>query len=374
VALPGLLLNYFGQGAYLLSHPGGTENPFFALAGPGLPRAALTALSIAAAIIASQALISGTYSLTRQAIQLGFFPRLTIRHTHPDHPGQIYVPFVNAVLAVGCIAIVLGFKTTGSLAAAYGIAVTGTMAITTYAFYLVARREWAWPAWALGPACAAFLLIDLAFLAANGRKVHEGGWLPVLIALGLLIVMHTWKSGRTEIFRRIYGQGLTEEELRALAGSARLARVRGAAVFMAGSAEGAPAALLHQVRANHALHETVVLLSVQTAEVPVVPETDRLLLREIGAGLWRAVGRYGYMESPDATALLHQVAQRGVRLDPDSATYFFNRELIFADGDSALPRWQKLLYGFLSRNARPAKDYYHVPPSQIIEIGLPVHL
>jgi KUP system potassium uptake protein len=373
-ALPGLLLNYLGQGAYLLAHPAATENPFYALAPQGPIRAALTALAFAAAIIASQALISGAYSLTRQAIQLGYFPRLRVVYTNAAHSGQIYVPFVNWALAIGCIATTLGFKSTANLAAAYGIAVTGTMAITTFAFYLVARREWQWSRAKLVPICALFLVIDLAFFVANARKTSEGGWLPIVIALALLVVMHTWKVGRGEIARRLYGHSVNETELLAIARSRRLARVRGAVVFMAGTPRGAPTALLHHVKSNRALHETVLLLSLTSVEVPLVPDEERLTLTEIGAGLWRVVGRYGYMESPDATALLDQVAARGVKINPGTATYVFNREMVIADGDGALPRWQKYLYGFLSRNAQPAKDYFHIPPSQIIEIGLPVHL
>lgn len=373
-ALPGLLCNYLGQGAYLLANPGSTLNPFFALVPQGAPRALLTALSIAAAIIASQALISGAFSLTRQAIQLGYFPRLRINHTHAEHAGQIYLPLVNAFLAIGCILVVLGFRNTAALASAYGIAVTGTMAVTTFAFYLVARRAWHWPAWLLGPGCAAFLVLDLGFLGANLGKIHEGGWLPVAIGLVLLAVMHTWKSGREEIRRRLHRNGVTEAELPAVAGSARVTRVPGAAVFLTGSAEGVPTFLLHHVRSNRSLHETVVLLTLQTAEVPVVPAAERMTWREIGAGIWRVVGRYGYMESPNAADLLARVAAKGVPLEPGTAIYFFNRELILGDGDSGLPRWQKYLYGFLSRNARPAKDYYGIPPGQFIEMGLPVHL
>jgi KUP system potassium uptake protein len=374
VALPGLLLNYLGQGAFLLAHPGSDVNPFFALAPQGVPRAALTALSIAAAVIASQALISGAFSLTRQAIQLGYFPRLRIEHTSAEYSGQIYVPFVNALLASGCIAVVLGFKSTAELAAAYGIAVTGTMAITTFAFYLAARRQWNWPPVVLVAVCAVFLLVDLAFLGANCRKVHEGGWLPIAIALGLFAVMHTWKAGRAEIFQRLYRHGVTEGELRAIANSARLQRVPGAAIFMTGSPEVVPTSLLHQIRSNRVLHSTVVLLTMQTSEVPFVPDEERFQLTEIGWGIWRVVGRYGYMQSPDASLLLQDTAQRGVHLDPASAVYFFNRELVFPDGDSTLPHWQKRLYGFLSRNAQPAKDYFKIPPAQIIEIGLPVHI
>lgn len=373
-ALPGLVLNYLGQGAYLLAHPGAKENPFFALASPGTPRALLTALSIAAAVIASQALISGAFSLTRQAIQLGYFPRLRIVHTHADHAGQIYLPFVNALLAIGCIAVVLGFRSTAALASAYGIAVTGTMAVTTFAFYLVARRNPRRSPWVLGAVCAAFLLIDLAFLGANLGKIHEGGWLPLLIGILLLVVMHTWKAARAEIYRRVYERGVTEQELATIVSSARVTRVRGAAVFLTGSPEGVPTSLMHHVRSHRALQETVVLLTLRTAEVPFVPEGERLAWREIGFGIWRVVGSYGYMESPDATELLARVANQGVPVDPGAATYVFNRELIFTDGDSGLPRWQKHLYGFLSRSAHANKDHYRIPPAQILEVGLPVYI
>ncbi|MDO8543245.1 MAG: KUP/HAK/KT family potassium transporter [Opitutaceae bacterium] len=373
-AFPGLLLNYFGQGAFLLAHPQGAENPFFALAPPGFPRAALTGLSFAAAIIASQALISGAYSLTRQAIQLGYFPRLRIAHTNAEHAGQIYVPFVNQALAIGSIATVLLFSSTANLAAAYGIAVTGTMAITTIAFYLVVAKRWRWNPWKAGAICAAFLLVDLGFFGANARKIHEGGWFPLAIGVVVLATMHTWKVGRSEIYRRVYGSSVTEPELTGIARSKRITRVSGAAVFMAGSPHGTPIALLHHVKSNRALHETVLLLSLSTIELPHVAETERLELIEIGEGIWRVIGRYGYMESPDATALLQQVAERGVPINPAAATYIFNREMIMGGGDARMPEWQKHFYGFLSRNARPAKDYYKIPPSQIIEIGLPVHL
>ena len=199
MAFPGLVLNYFGQGAYILAHPGSAENPFFAMAPAGLARAALTGISIVAAIIASQALISGAYSLTRQAIQLGYFPRLKINYTNAEQFGQIYVPFVNMLLAIGCIFTVCLFGSSSRLASAYGIAVTGTMAITTVAYFIVARRNWQWPLWRVGPICAVFLTIDLAFFLSNARKLTDGGWYPLVIAAALLAVMHTWKTGRNAI-------------------------------------------------------------------------------------------------------------------------------------------------------------------------------
>jgi KUP system potassium uptake protein len=373
-AFPGLVLNYFGQGAYLLAHPGTTENPFFALAPQGVPRALLTGLSIAAAIIASQALISGAYSLTRQAIQLGYFPRLLIKHTSAEQSGQIYVPFVNMLLAIGCILTVALFRSTNNLAAAYGVAVTGTMAITTVAYFFVTQRHWRQSVWIAAPVCVLFFVVDASFFGANARKITEGGWFPLAIGATVLAVMHTWKVGRQEIFRRVYGNHVTDDELVSIARSKHVTRVSGAAVFMVGSPSGTPVALLHHVKANRCLHKVVVLLSILTEEVPTVSPAERLVLSALGEGLWRAVGRYGYMESPDVGALLEEIHQKDVPINPASAIYFFNREMIITEGDAPMWEWEKRFYGFLSRNARSAKDYYQITPSQIIEIGLPVQL
>jgi len=390
-AFPGLLLNYLGQGAFVLTHPATVENyvanpgffaahpesvlnPFFLLAPQGLPRALLTALAFIAAIIASQALISGCYSLTRQAIQLGYFPRLKVTHTHAEFFGQIYMPFVNTLLAIGSIVTVIMFGSTANLSAAYGIAVTGTMAITTVAYFRVSRRKWRRPLSVAVPVCGLFLIVDLAFFSANAHKIREGGWFPLAIGAFILAVMHTWKIGRAEIYQRVYGNNVTEEELTSIARSKHVTRVSGAAVFMVGSSTGTPIALLHHVKSNRSLHQTVVLLSVLTEEVPTVPDPERLKLVEVGEGLWRAVGHYGYMESPDAGMLMEMVKNRGVPINPDSATYFFNREMIITGGNAKMWEWQKSLYSFLSRNARPAKDYFQIPPSQIIEIGLPLQL
>ncbi len=374
VVLPGLTLNYFGQGAYVLSHDGPVDNPFLSLAPEGVLRYGLLALSIVAAIIASQALISGAYSLIRQAIQLGYFPRLLVRHTNADQSGQIFLPLVNTVLAVGSIATVYGFKSSSALAAAYGIAVTATMIVTTLTLFLVMRRAWSFKWWQAVPLCAFFLVIDVTFFGANLHKFADGGWLPVFIAVGLIAVMTTWKQGKREIFRRVYANEITETELCDIASSKRILRVRGTGVFMAGLARGTPLVLLHHVKSNKVLHETVVLLSVLTEEVPFVTETERLEVREIGQGVWRAIARYGYMESPDVASLIHRIRDAGVPLKPSEATYYFNREMIITGGDARMWEWQKHFYAFLSRNARQARDYYQLPPMQIIEVGLPIQL
>ena len=374
VVLPGLTLNYFGQGANVIARGGAVDNPFLALAPEGSARFALMALSICAAIIASQALISGAYSLIRQAIQLGYFPRLTIKHTNPDQAGQIYLPLVNISLALGAIATVYGFKSSSALAAAYGIAVTATMIVTSLILFVVMRRAWAWSGWLAGLLCGIFLVIDITFFGANLHKFADGGWLPVMIAIGLLAIMTTWKLGKSEIFRRIYANEVTEDELNNIASSSRIVRVRGTGVFMAGNPTGTPLVLLHHVKANRVLQETVVLLSVTTEEVPSIQDSVRFTVREIGHGVWRAIGRYGYMESPDVANLMEKVRAAGVPLKLDEATYYFNREMIITGGDTRMFDWQKFFYAFLSRNARQARDYYQLPPSQIIEVGLPIQL
>jgi KUP system potassium uptake protein len=375
-AYPALILNYFGQGARVLAHPNDIGHTFFSLAPEGIPRLLLTFLSIIAAVIASQAMITGTFSITRQAIQLGFFPRLMIKYTNPDQSGQIYLPIVNLMLALGSIYVVLFFGSSDNLAAAYGIAVTGTMVVTSIAFYAVLRRRWGWSAAAALALCGLFLAVDIPLFASNFHKFSHGGWFPILVAIGIIAIMHTWKLGKDEIFRRIYANEITEDELVRVSRSDRIVRVKGTAVFMAGIPKGTPLVLLHHVKANKVLHETVVLLSVVTEEVPTVPEDERVEVREIGEGdgLWRVISRYGYMESPDVTALMERVREAGVPVKLTEATYYFNREMVITGGDTRMWQWQKRLYALLSRNARPVRDYYHLPAMQIIEVGLPIQL
>lgn len=374
LVLPGLTLNYFGQGAHVIAHPHDMENPFLSLAPEGPLRVALMGLSVAAAIIASQALISGTFSLIRQAIQLGYFPRLKVMHTNPDQRGQIYLPAINLGLAFGSIATVLMFKSSSALAAAYGIAVTGTMAVTTFTLFFVVTRTWKWKVPLAAAMCLAFWCIDLGFFFANLPKFFDGGWVPLAFGALLLITMLTWKMGRVEIGSKVYGNATADLHLSDIARSKRIVRVKGSAVFMVASPQGTPLALLHHLKANKCLQETAVLLTIVTKEVPHWDDTDRLELTEMGEGVWRAVGSYGYMESPNVTDLCERIAAQGVPLRLHHTTFYFNREMVLTGGNAPMMEWQKHYYRFLSRNAQPVKDYYAVMPTQIIEIGLPVQL
>lgn len=374
IVLPGLALNYFGQGAHVIAHPADMGNPFLSLAPEGPLRIGLVALSVLAAIIASQALISGTFSLIRQAIQLGYFPRLKVLHTNADQRGQIYVPAVNFGLAVGSIATVLLFKSSSALAAAYGIAVTGTMAVTTFTLFFVATRHWRWSTPVAGAMCLGFWVFDLGFFAANLPKFFDGGWVPLAFGATLLATMLTWKAGRVEIADKIYGQATEGLQLAEIAKSSHIVRVPGSAVFMVASPVGTPLALLHHLKASKSLQHTVVLLTIATAEVPTHPDDQRLTIEELGEGVWRAIGRYGYMESPDVADLCARIAEQGVPLKASATTFYFNREMILTGGDAPMFEWQKSYYAFLSRNAQPVKDYYAVMPTQIIEIGMPVQL
>lgn len=372
-AFPGLFLNYIGQGAHVLAHPE-TVNPFFELVPTGWPRGLLTALSIAAAIIASQSVISGAYSLTRSAVQLGYFPRLRIKHTSAELAGQIYVPFINILMAALSIGIVIMFGSSDRLAAAYGIAVTGTMVVTTFAFHRLSRLRWRWPAWKAGALCGLFMVIDLALFISTLHKFLDGGWLPIAIAGAIIAIMSTWKTGRTEIQEKVYGSAVTELDLPSVARSKSITRVAGSAVFMVGTPRGTPLALLHHLKANKCLQETVVLLTITTEDVPHVAADDRLTMDFLGEGVWRVIGRYGYMETPDVGNIVERLKMQGIPLNPMGTTFFFNREMIMTGGNARMWEWQKHLYAFLSRNATPVRDYYKILPTQIFEIGLPVQL
>jgi KUP system potassium uptake protein len=368
LVLPALLLNYFGQGALLLRDPAAIENPFYLLA-PKLFQFPLLLIATSAAVVASQALISGAFSLTQQAVQLGYTPRVSIIHTSAQEAGQIYVPEVNKALAIGTLVLVAAFGSATALGATYGVALTGTMAITTILFAYVTRQRWGWSKWKAGAFLAFFLAIDLLFFAANLLKIPHGGWVPLAVAGGVFILMSTWKKGR-ELLNRILKQGSLPMDL-FLADVAKRKpyRVAGTAIFMTSASEGAPVVLLHHLKHNKVLHEQVVLMSVQTLEVPEVPRDRRLSIHELGEGFFRVVARFGFMETPHVPQILALCSQRGLATRPNETSFFLGRERLIVGGSFPMARWRKKLFVFLSRNARSATEYFGIPPNRVVELG-----
>ena len=369
LVLPCLLLNYFGQGALVLRDPSAaTNNPFYLLA-PAPLLYPLIAIATLAAIVASQALISGAFSLTQQAIQLGYSPRLTVVHTSKLEAGQIYVPEVNTALMIGCLLVVLGFRSTSALSAAYGIAVTGTMAITTALFYVVTRTRFAWTLGNALALSAVFFAVDFAFLGANLVKIQHGGWVPLAIALVLFTLMTTWKQGRIELAQRLKEQSLPLQLFLDDVSRKRPTRVSGTAVFMTSTPEGVPVVLLHHLKHNKVLHHQVVLLSIGVAEVPEVPRAEKVVVEPLEAGFFRVRARYGFMESPDAKDLLKLCEKQGLKARYAETTYYLGRERLIPTGPSRMWRWRKHIFVFLSRNALSATEFFGIPPNRVVELG-----
>jgi KUP system potassium uptake protein len=390
VVYPGLIINYFGQGALLLAAPLGearaaiAENPFYALVPTGYLVYPLVALAALATVIASQALISGAFSLTRQAVQLGYLPRVGVKHTSSETEGQIYIPSVNWLLAIGCIALVLEFGESSRLAAAYGIAVTGTMGITSIAFYHVARERWKWPAYAVGLLVAAFLVIDLAFLASNAVKFLDGGYVPVLMAIGVFVMMRTWKRGRSFLQAHFARNMRPLDDFIEALGKKRwtlrdgtevpIARVPGAAVFLTSHLEGIPPLLLHHVRHVRCLHETVILVTIVTERVPRVL-SDRFEWQALPEGLARLTIRSGYMQSPSVpSALASAFNQYDIEVRLSDVTYFLGRETLLALSAGEMGRREEALFAFMTRNAQNATRYFGIPPERVVEIGMQIDL
>jgi KUP system potassium uptake protein len=369
VVLPALLLNYFGQGALLLENPAAAENPFYNLA-PGWALYPLVVLAVAAAIIASQALISGAFSLTMQAVQLGLIPRVKITHTSSKEYGQIYLPGLNWALMAGCIAVVLGFQTSSNLAAAYGIAVTSTMVITTILFYVVARELWKWNFWPTAALCGIFLAIDLAFFGANLIKFFAGGWFPVLLAVVIFTVMMTWKKGRSILTARIQAETEPLEEFLEKVERQKLTRVPGTAIFMNGNATRTPPALLHNLEHNKILHESILFVTVKTRPIPYVEAHERVKYEHLSNGFSRMKIYYGYMEDPNIPKVFESIQQPGFVFKPEETTYFLGRETIIATKKySGMARWREKLFALLSRNARSATAYFGIPADRVVELG-----
>ncbi|HEX9052352.1 MAG TPA: potassium transporter Kup [Anaeromyxobacter sp.] len=377
-AMPALLLNYMGQGAMLLHDPAAAVNPFYMLA-PSWALYPTIAIATLAAIVASQALISGAFSLTRQAVQLGYSPRVTIRHTSQTEIGQIYVPEVNWAIGTATVALVLGFRSSSALAAAYGIAVTGTMMITTLLFHRVARDRWRWPPWAAFPVTILFLSVDAAFFGANLVKIEEGGWFPLAAGALVFTLFSTWKKGREVLAEQMRGAGLPLDLF--LAEIARKApqRVAGTAVFMTGNVGNVPPVLLHHLKHNKVLHERVILVSLITDEIPSVPELERVSARELGSGFHQVVAHYGFMETPDVPALLDSLPRRPgpgpkLRIVPMETTYFLGRETLLPTGPSRMATWRKKLFIVMARNAQTASSFFGLPPNRVVEMGAQIQL
>lgn len=370
LVLPALLLNYFGQGALILRDPAGAANPFFMLA-PRMLLYPLVALATAAAIIASQALISGAFSLTQQAVQLGYSPRVNIVHTSKTEHGQIFIPEVNRAMMIGCLLVVLGFRSSSALGAAYGIAVTGTMAVTTMLFYILARSQWNWSVLRAGTICGFFLAIDLAFFGANALKIMHGGWVPIAIGVAIFTLMTTWYTGRRIVTKLLKKSSFPIETFLTSVEAGKPVRVPGTAVFMTSDPDGAPLVLLHHLKHNKVLHQQVVLLSVLSAGVPEIPEDERIMVTHLGQGFWRVKARYGFMQTANVPAILARCNAEGLVAKPMETTYYLGRESLILDDKSRarMVRWRKKLYIFMSRNSRSATAFFQIPPNRVVELG-----
>ncbi|MGH9901744.1 MAG: potassium transporter Kup, partial [Pyrinomonadaceae bacterium] len=361
LVLPALMLNYLGQGALLIENPAAAENPFYRLA-PGWALYPLIALATCAAIIASQALISGAYSLTMQAIQLGFIPRFKIEHTSSTEMGQIYIPALNWALMLGCIAIVVGFGSSSNLAAAYGVAVTATMVITAILLGVVARQKWGWGLPLVIAMTGFFLVIDLAFFGANVIKIPAGGWFPLVVGAAIFVVMTTWKKGRRILASRMLALAIPVEDfLRDIAKKPPV-RVPGTAVFMTGTGTGTPSALEHNLEHNKVLHTRVVVLTVKTRQAPFVEPEDRVSVEPLGHEFYRLTINYGFMEDPNIPAVLADLKVPGLVFDPADTTYFLGRETVIASKHPGMMIWREKLFALMSRNASSATAYFCLPP------------
>jgi KUP system potassium uptake protein len=373
VVLPSLLLNYFGQGGLLLSDPSATTNPFYALV-PSWALYPMVAIATAAAIVASQALISGAFSLTRQAMQLGYSPRMTIQHTSATSIGQIYLPQVNRILGVCCILLVLTFQSSSNLASLYGVAVTGTMTATTLLFCRVARDLWGWPRWKVFAIGGLFLLVDLPFLGANLVKITNGGWFPLLVAVVIYTLMTTWKRGRVALSQILRDNSLPIDLFLQDIARRKPARVPGIAVFMTSDPSGAPVVLLHHLKHNKVLHEVVVLMSIEGEEIPKVRLEDRVELQDLGEGFYQVVGHFGFTESPDVPALLEALGAKGLRVRPREASFYLGRETLIPNGNSPMSKWRKKLFILMARNAQTATAFFNLPPNRVLELGAQIQL
>jgi KUP system potassium uptake protein len=371
--LPALLINYFGQGALLLADPSAVENPFYLLA-PDWARYPLVILATVATIIASQAVISGAFSITQQAIQLGYTPRLEIQHTSDREIGQIYLPAINWLLLIAIIGLVIGFGSSSKLAAAYGIAVTGTMLITNLLAIAVAVRLWQWSPWRAVLGALPFIVIDLGFFLANSVKIPDGGWFPLAFGLGVFILLTTWKRGRELLHDRLAADALQLKPfIEDMAGSG-IERVPGTAIFLTPDPDAVPHALLHSLKHFKTLHEQVVILSVSVFDVPYVPDIDRVEVRQLAGNFAQVVVQYGYKDEPDIPAALALCAEAGLPIEMMDASFFLGRETLIPKLKSDMAYWRELLFVAMFRNAGSATAYFRIPSNRVVELGAQIVL
>jgi KUP system potassium uptake protein len=368
VVFPALLANYLGQGAILLDDPGAAANPFYALV-PRWGLLPMVVLATVATVIASQALITGAFSLSSQAVELGYLPRLNVVHTSARHAGQIYIPEVNTGLGVACVALVLAFRSSSSLAAAYGLAVVGTMAITSLLFYFVARDLWGWrPALTL-PLVAAFLVVEVAFFGANLAKLTHGGWVSLGVGAVAFVMMTSWKDGRARVGSDVEMRGMPFEPFLDDVGRRQPHRVKGTAVFMTGNPGGVPSLLLHHLKHNKVLHERVVVLSIARPDRPFVAEDGSVEVAALEHGFFRVLARFGFMETPSIPVVLRRCAALGLEMKLEETTFFLGHESLLVGTSRGMARWRKKLFVLMARNATPATAYFRIPPNRVVELG-----
>lgn len=366
--LPALLLNYLGQGALILSHPEAVSNPFFLLA-PDWALLPLVILSTIATVIASQAVITGAFSIVRQAIQLGLLPRLEITHTSATQEGQIYIGRINRLLLLGVLLLVIAFKSSSALASAYGIAVTGTMVVTTLLAFVVVWRKWRWPLWATIPVIAAFLAVDMAFLTANLMKIVDGGWVPLVLGGCVMIVMWTWVRGSRLLAEKTHRDSLPLTELIAMLQKSKPTRVPGTAIFLTSDPNVAPTALMHNLKHNKILHERVLIICVKTEDRPRVGSARRFEIEQLSDDFYRATLHYGFMESPRVPAALSAMRKAGLKYDIMTTSFFLGRRSIKESPSSEMPIWQDKLYVALTKQSANATDFFSIPTDRVVELG-----
>jgi KUP system potassium uptake protein len=368
---PSLALNYIGQGALLLADPGKIENPFFLLY-PEWMVLPMIGMATLATIIASQAVITGAFSLTQQAIQLGLLPRMQIRWTSETEKGQIYIPKVNVLLLVAVLFLVSAFRSSSALAHAYGIAVTGTMVVTAIMAFVVVWKLWKWPLWLSAVVVAPFLLIDLIFLAANALKIPQGGWMPLVVGAVLVAVMTTWRRGTRIVLEKTRVVDVPLVELVRMLEKSKPFHVPGTAVFLTSHPDNAPPSLLHNLKHNKVLHERNVVLTVRTDDAPRVADDKRLHIERVSESFWRVIMTFGYMETPDIPAGLARVRENGLTFDFGNASFFLSRRAIRLSAHSTMPFWQDKVFVSLAKSASDATEFFHIPPSRVVEVGAQV--